>query len=271
MKKVFIFDLDDTLMDNVHDYSQPILDATKYIIEAVGTKAPHVSKIIAMEHEIDKRRVNEVNPETGKPFLYSATRFPGTLVEVYREICRQTKVECKKGHEEKLYEIGMGAFNRERYRGTIRSWVYETLSSIYQKGDCAMLLTKGDPEVQQTKIDALFDYIADREFYLRSGVYRNEFHKVKIVESNKTTEVFAEMLKDYDPAETLVVPVGNDYDKDVVPALQLANYKVRGIWTPVESWELIGKLDEIRSKMDKERCLEFADVSEIPHRYKELA
>lgn len=48
MKKLFVFDLDDTLIDNVHDYADPLLDACRLIIKTLGNKAPHVSKIIAL-------------------------------------------------------------------------------------------------------------------------------------------------------------------------------------------------------------------------------
>ena len=118
--KVWVFDLDDTLIDNVHDYAQPILDAASYIIKVLGAKAPHVSAIIGMEEEIDKRRVKEINLTTGKIFGYSMQRFPGTMVQLYREICREAGVAEEYDHEEKLYAIGMGAFDQKRYQENIK-------------------------------------------------------------------------------------------------------------------------------------------------------
>ena len=80
MKKLFVFDLDDTLIDNVQDYANPILNACGLINQTLGSRAPHVSKLIAIEQEIDKRRIKEINPDTNKPYLYSMERFPSSLV-----------------------------------------------------------------------------------------------------------------------------------------------------------------------------------------------
>src|SRR3990167_3952598 len=104
--KLFVFDLDDTLIDNVHDYAQPILDATSLIVEELRSKAPHVTRIINLEQEIDSRRVKEINPQTGKPFLFSMDRFPGSLVEVYRHICKEARVPSKGIVDAKLFSIG---------------------------------------------------------------------------------------------------------------------------------------------------------------------
>lgn len=84
MNKVFVFDLDDTLMTNVHDYAEPILDMARVIIRELGPMAPHVSVVIALEEEIDKRRVHEINPATGQKFLYSMDEI---LAKVDRSRC----------------------------------------------------------------------------------------------------------------------------------------------------------------------------------------
>jgi phosphoglycolate phosphatase-like HAD superfamily hydrolase len=59
MRKIFIWDLDDTLLDNVHDYANPLLDACRAIIRYLGSRAPHVTGIIELEQEIDKRRFED--------------------------------------------------------------------------------------------------------------------------------------------------------------------------------------------------------------------
>lgn len=62
--------------------------------------------------------------------------------------------------------------------------------------------------------------------------------------------------------------VGNDYEKDVVPALE-AGYH-RGVWIPVETWEVIGRLDEIRAKVDRSLCVELHSRQELAERYDEI-
>lgn len=85
--KLFVFDLDDTLMDNVHDYTEPILRMCRVIIDELGSRAPHVSVLIALEEEIDLSRRNQINPKTGKVYNYSMDRFPTSLIETYLTIC----------------------------------------------------------------------------------------------------------------------------------------------------------------------------------------
>ncbi len=251
-RKLWVFDLDDTLMDNVHDYSQPILDAASYIIKILGSKAPHVSAIIKLEEEIDKRRVNEIDSTTGKIFGYSMRRFPGTMVELYREICRNAGEVEELEHEEKLWKIGMRAFDERRYKENIKSGFLPLILCLRQQSDTMMILTKGDPEVQRKKVNAL-----DMD-----GI----FLRVEIVETTKTAEKFREMAAEMDNPSNLFA-VGNDYHKDIVPALEAG---FNGIWIPVETWETIGQTANIRGTMDERRCRVFNSLTEIAERYEEL-
>src|SRR3989344_3242824 len=180
MDKLFVADLDDTLIDNVHDYADPILDACRLIVHTLGNKAPHVTKIIAIEQEIDKRRVKEINPNTGKPYLFSMERFPGSLAEVYREICGWSRTPPDKGVEARLYDIGMQAFDDRRYLANVNPYAREVLAFLQQNGDQVILCTKGDEKVQAKKIKALQD----------SGIDINCFREVLIVDT-KDAKLFS--------------------------------------------------------------------------------
>lgn len=250
MDKVFVFDLDDTLMDNVHDYAGPILDMAKVIIRELGPMAPHVSAIIALEEEIDKRRIHEINPATGLEFLYSMERFPGTMVETYRAICQKARVEPDKPVEEELYQIGMQAFDPSRYAGNIYSEALPLIRFLKKRGDVPMLLSKGDKRVQSKKFSAL--HVGDN------------FVRARIVD-NKTPEIFRQMVKGFE--DYTYYSVGNDYEKDIVPALE-AGFK--GIFIPVETWEVIGRMEEILARVDRSRNLVLNNISELKERYGEL-
>ena len=91
------------------------------VIQVLGEKAPHVSQIVAMEQEIDKRRVRETNPSTGRPYFYSMERFPGSLVETYNQICRKVGELPLPEVQSALYEIGLGAFNERRYGKNLKN------------------------------------------------------------------------------------------------------------------------------------------------------
>lgn len=249
MARVFVFDLDDTLMDNVHDYSQPLLDACGLIIKTLGAKAPHVAVLINLIQAIDKRRVNEINPKTGKPFMYSMARFPGSLVEAYYEVCRKTDAEYQSKVVDELHQIGLEAFNPANYAQRIKDSTRWLMPMLEKAGEETALLTKGDPEVQRCKIEAL-------------GKYDIRFSKVEIVEFAKTTEIFAEIKAGFGKncEDWTFYSVGNDYDKDIVPALA-AGYT--GIYIPVETWESLGKMEEIRNRVDWEKCVILASLDGI--------
>ena len=247
----WVFDLDDTLMSNVHDYAHPILDACGLIIDTLGDAAPHVSAIIALEQEVDQKRVKETSPVTGKPYGYSMERFPTSLVEVYRQICRCAGKQPENGAEKELMRIGLEAFDPDRYRKDLYSDTMPTLTYLQKRGDRIFLLTKGDKRVQGNKLSIL-----------DAG---KRFARVEVVD-DKTPGVFSEIVKGFE--DHRLFSVGNDYEKDIVPAFE-AGYHC-GVWIPVETWEVIGRLDEIRTKIDWTRCVELHSLRELIERYDEI-
>lgn len=252
MKKLFVFDLDDTLVDNVHDYADAILNAVRLIIQTLGNKAPHVSQIIAIEQEIDKRRVKEINPETGNPYLYSMERFPGSQVETYKEICRQARVKPKPEVEKTLYNIGLDAFNENRYIENIKPHTTIVLDFLREQGDTLILYSKGDKRVQDKKLTAL----------QKAGI--NHFSKVFVVD-DKVLDDFRKIASQF-PNHSLY-SVGNNYKSDILPALEAG---FTGIFIPVETWEVIGKMDEILAQVDKNKCKVFKSLLILKTQYGRL-
>jgi|SRR3989344_1687561 len=247
-KKLFVFDLDDTLIDNVHDYAEPILEMAGYIVRHLGSKAPHVYKIIGIEEEIDAKRVKEINPDTGRPFGYSMERFPGTCVETYREIARRSGVMTDIICEIELERIGMKAFVTERYSANVKKNAKKTLDFLKFRGDELMLLTKGDTRVQVNKTEAL----------RQSGI--DVFSKIRITDGKDRKEflVLAGRFKGKKYS------VGNSYDSDIVPAFE-AGFK--GIYIPAETWETLGKLPAILSKVDNDRCYVLDSLESLISQY----
>ncbi len=256
MKKLFVFDLDDTLMDNVHDYAEPILQSCRVIIEELKSAAPHVSVIVALEEEIDLARRSQVNPNTGKTYGYSMERFPGSLAETYRQICARAGVDVKNSTERALYNIGLGAFSGKSYANNIKPDASEVINFIKSQWGSVVIYTAGDSTVQSRKIEVL------------RQVGRISFDDVRIVDKKSQSDF--ESLK-----ESVVVrhrcssfySIGNNYKSDIVPALE-AGY--RGIYIPVETWETIGKMDGILDEVNQERCLVFHSLAEIKEKYSEL-
>lgn len=248
----WLFDLDDTLKLTVHDYAKPILDACWFIIETLKASAPHVTAIVNLENEIDKQRVKEIDSVTKRPFGFSMERFPGSLVETYRQLCLRAGKNPQPEVERKLYKIGLQAFNPARYKNDIFPDAIPVLEFLRSKGDQLLLLTKGDKRVQGPKLAAL-----------DAG---KRFIRVRIVE-NKTSEIFCEMARSFEGYR--LFSIGDNYDSDIAPAFK-SGLPWRGVWIPLETWDTVGNLSEIRARVDWSRCIELRSLREFIERYEEI-
>ena len=243
-RKVFIFDLDDTLYWNVHDYCYPILKFQKFILDILGHKAPHISTLMELEHQIDQERV--------KQFGYSKERFPGTLVEVYRTICSRKNMPFDKKIADEIWQIGMEAFDVNRYKknGLVKG-AEETLDFLKERKDGLILLTRGDRNIQQLKINVL-------------GLPK-WFSRVLIVPAkNKTT--FKEIKSTFNPGRK-IYSVGNSFRSDIRPALEV---DLLGIYIPCETWEFSEEPEQVLEDVCRKKLFIFQEIKEIKNRYEEL-
>lgn len=254
MDKVFVFDLDDTLYWNMHDYCYPILEFEKFMLDTLGHKAPHVSKIMELLVKTGHNLFDTINPETGAIFGYSRDRFPETLVRTYKIICSQAKISAKQEVIEKIYKIGMKAFNIEQYqkKGLIDG-VEEVLGFLKEKGDKLILLTQGDERVQRSKIDAL------NLMKWFSNAYIVPF---------KTQAVFQEIKSRFHDKRSKMYSVGNNFKSDIEPALKVGLF---GIYVPYQYW-FSRDSDEknLQQAIDQKQVFVFEEIIEIKNRYREL-
>jgi|SRR3989344_513657 len=252
-KKLVVWDLDDTLMDNVHDYAQPILDSMSVIVRELGRRAPHVSALMQIEQKIDKDRIERINPDTGEKFLFSMERFPGSLVKTYQYVCAEVGATSDRVVEEELWEIGMQAFDPSRYEDNILPEAESVLKAVAEMGSIQVLLTKGDPRVQDPKFKALqaqglLKYFAFYEPVPKKGV-----------------EEFSDALKkafSYGPVGHLRVSIGNGWKSDIEPAIE-AGYI--GILVPTWNWEEIHDKDKFFAEAEAHESVVIAEtLAEVP-------
>jgi putative hydrolase of the HAD superfamily len=252
MKKVFIFDLDDTLYWNVHDYCYPVLEFEKFLLDLLGHKAPQITAFRKLEKETALKLVHEINPSTGQEFGYSIDRFPKTLVETYRVICFQEGLSFDQKVADKIWQIGMKAFDPELYRkkGLVEG-VEEVLDFLKNKGDELILLTRGDKSVQQLKIDNL--------------KLARWFYHIHIV-AFKDIAIFNAMARAFRGVKS-IYSVGNSLESDIKPAVEAG---LLGIYIPYDTWEFKENTEEILSGIDKSQLFIFKEIIEIKNKYKEL-
>ncbi len=196
-----------------------------------------------ISEEIDKTLIKTVNPDTQKPYGYGMERFPMSLVETYKWLC---------GHgfgkmvARRIKLIGMEAFDPLGYKqqGLVKG-AEETLDFIKKHGDIQVLLTKGEPLVQDYKIVAL-----ELERW-----FGEEIHII----NSKSKETFEEYQGRF--GFNAIYSVGNSYGSDIQPALDAG---VKGIFIPYYTW-----LGEERPPItNNEKVFEIKEVREIIDLYK---
>lgn len=147
MDKTFIFDYDDTLAWNQHDYSVALLRFTEWIIQKLSHRAPSVQTIINLEESIDNEAV--------KIMGFRMERFPTSFQETYKKICKTAGIKPNENDLQTAYSIGISAFDEEKWKKQgLAEGAPETLDYLAQQNDELILLTKGDRRVQEKKLEA---------------------------------------------------------------------------------------------------------------------
>ena len=265
--RVWLFDLDDTLMWNSTTYNQPMVDLIQFLTVIFNNRIPYVGTISRFQEDIDFGLANELNPRTGKPYQFSRDRFPDSFVRTYEWLCKNGFGEYNEAAALQCREIGMRAFDQTNYRKLGFVPGGENLLNFLKNRDHPLVLvSKGDDWVQQKKINAL-----------NLGRWFNDIHIVP----EKTCEVYQEVLDklnhankskaagrwDGDLHPSQVVMVGNSFSSDIGPALGVG---MNGVFIPCATWkgESInpGSLPEDASN----RMVTFKEIQEVIPWYQTL-
>ena len=241
MRKTFIFDLDNTLMYNFHDYSAPLLDFAKLVITRICPRSPDVPTILNLQADIDARNVKKMG--------FRKERFPLSMKETYKEIANTLGVKDPEG-EEIAYKIGTQAFSLEKWKkqGLVEG-AEETIKYLQMQNDRLILLTKGDEEIQRMKIKAND---------LESLFGEENIHIVPF----KNEESILSLMKGTNPEN--VWHVGNSIKSDIIPAIKAG---VGAIYIPLETW----KYEKQHNGLPKyNRLIKLDEISEIKDIYPKL-
>ena len=230
--KTFIFDLDDTLIPNQHLYNQAIVDFQRYVIDRTGYRSPHPQTMVNLLTELDINAVKKLG--------FSIRRFPETFVETFRQLSEIVRYSCKDEELEKVYQIGMQAFD---IKPGLLDGAEEVLDFLVANEDEMMLYTKGDSALQQKKIDLsnLQRWFAPDRTYVVAD--KNSTDLEKIVGGRDKDRTFK---------------VGNSLRSDVNPALDLG---IKAVYIPCDTWAFETKgmsVDEANP-----RLFVFSDIGEI--------
>ena len=246
--KVWVVDVDGTVMNTLDFYRKAIEEACSLIIEVLGSKAPSEHEIRIRHNKIQQEMVYETNPNTGSPYFYSKDKFPTSLVRIYGILCKEAGMETDERVEEQLFGIGFKVFDKKRYLRKIKPSLLPVCKFLNKRGDIIIFLTKGDEEVQGDKKEAL----------KKAGILK--YCKEFIIAEDTKDDDFRKIRKRYG-GDKLYYSVGDTYFDDIAPALR---YGYFGIYIPSPfNWKEIGKLREINRKRDKKRSNRYRDLSEV--------
>ena len=242
MDKTFIFDYDDTLAWNQHDYSYAQLEFLRWIIfEKLWPNAPDVQYIINLEVKIDNENV--------KTMGFSMKRFPTSFQQTYKTICKEKNIKYNEEDLKKVYEIGMLAFDKNRWEklGLVKG-AKETLDYLIEKEDELILLTKGDLKIQEKKIKA-----TDCKKWFGKKIY---------IVPQKDAGIINKIVGNRDKSK--VWHVGNSARSDVPHALKAG---IKMIYIPCETWAYEREHEGVPKNS---RLITFQKIIEIKNKYKSL-
>lgn len=186
------FDGDDTLWYNAHKYRLLMIQCLEIICRDFGVDCPNLTKILLVYEEIDKKNV--------MTFGFKKERTPTSWVQTYRKFCAEFSREPKSKIEKKLYQTAV-KFWQPPF--PLKKGVPKILNTFKKKGFYLVLLTVGEKEVQQKKID--------------STKIAKYFHEVRIVSDDKSP-VLAELALKF--GQDKVWMVGDSKRLDVAAAIK---------------------------------------------------
>ncbi|MBI2057802.1 MAG: HAD family hydrolase [Candidatus Yanofskybacteria bacterium] len=250
-EKVFLFDLDDTLMWNEYTYSLATIEFLQFLIRIFDRRLPFVGNICRRVEEISHQKVSQIDQKTGKFYGFSVNRFPDTLADCYKELCQNGWGKYEEEAADHVRRIGLKAFDPGLYQkdGYVKDSVL-VLRFLREKNDVLILLTKGDPEVQALKVDGL-------------GI-KKWIPEVRIV-SDKTKEIFQEYKERFSGQK--IYSIGNSFSSDIKPALEAG---ISAIFIPCFTWKAESIDVDKMSQEQKKRFWEVKEIKEVVNIYPEL-
>ena len=217
-KRIFIWDLDDTLIWTSWAYSKAFAKFYDYMLQLFDYRLIELRTLGTISEEIDKKLIQEINPETGKQYGYSMHRFPASLVKTYEWLCEHGYGKYQEAVARRVKIMGLEAFDPLGYKQQgLAKGAEETLNFINSQKDVQILITKGEQLVQECKIVTLN---LDQWF-------GDQIHIV----DTKTKETFMQYRERFQ--DSLIYSVGNSYNSDILPALEAG---VKAIFIPYYTW-----------------------------------
>ncbi|MEM0231185.1 MAG: HAD hydrolase-like protein [Candidatus Woesearchaeota archaeon] len=249
MDKLFIFDLDDTLIHTDYKYIRGYAEAICFITNFLGKRAIHLDRLLGYIHKIDEDAIKH----SDKP--YSIERFPKSICYAFGLICQEQGVQYKQRDLDNLAEIVTKATFNVLPQDTIEG-AYETLEFLVSRHDKLALLTKGEKNFQMSKIEicGLNRWFSEEDIF--------------VSEVDKSPSLLLSIIKKYDITnKDKAYSVGNYFRSDIKPAFEAG---IKSIYIPNGGWRYDANTEGIEEALNSGRVLILKRIDEIIKRYEEL-
>lgn len=196
-ERLFVFDLDNTLVPNQELYEEAKLELGEAVSRELGPDAYDDPAAFAdMLDDIDSVLYDERG--------VTETRFRDACVRAVYRAASEPDADTEEADMEYLIEqaeeLGMLPFGDYTYLEMLDG-AGEALEYVQEQGDDVAVMTKGIEDAQQRKLS-------------QTGLDRFPY----LVVDDKDAEAFAELTEDYDDAD--VWKVGDSMRSDIRPALE---------------------------------------------------
>lgn len=208
-KKILIFDLDDTLIDDSYKFEIGFCDCIKTVITAMEGRSPQIDEILQKARDLDNEKL-ATWPDKDK---YLPKRVGMSWIETYEYFSRLKDVPVKSHIRRLLWSQVMMIWDPPYI---VMPGVIETLIKLRERGYTLHVLTIGHPAIQTRK--------------LKLTELAKFFDKAHVESSNKEGKL--KELSDKYGRENIVM-IGNSIRSDINPAL---NIGLESVYIPRGSW-----------------------------------
>lgn len=196
------FDLDDTMLKTQKEYAKVVLESANQIVE-------FMNKEVTIEEVM--KEFNEIDVAASIELGLTKERFPLSWVKTYRFFAEKLGKEAMNSKEEKVHSCAHKIYENQF---ELYETVHETLKEIQKMGVVMHILTAGDTQIQNQRVD--------------DAMLRDYFETVYVVPS-KTPEVMKDLLEGRGES----IMIGNSLRSDIFPALENG---MNAIHLDTETW-----------------------------------
>lgn len=197
-----VFDGDDTLWETAPLYSR----AKQRFFGQMSSLGFDALEVETAFHNIDVANVDR--------FGFSKHRFPTSMAETYRLFCARRDSQSDLDTERSIRRIGYSVFDEVAMNSDYAEYVLAKVRPYYK----LILATRGDEEVQRTKIE-------------RSGLAH--FFDAIYVLAHKTTRELHTIARECELDILRSWIIGDSLRSDINPGLGVG---FKAIWIPKETW-----------------------------------